>query len=45
MSAFFVGGAIGSAIGGWAFAVAGWDLASWIGFTFPIVALAFFLTE
>ncbi len=45
MSAFFVGGAIGSAVGGWAFALAGWNLASWMGFTFPIVALAFFLTE
>jgi predicted MFS family arabinose efflux permease len=45
MSVFFVGGAIGSAVGGWAFAAAGWVLASWIGFTFPIVALALFLTE
>jgi predicted MFS family arabinose efflux permease len=45
MSVFFVGGAIGSAVGGWAFAAAGWELASWIGFTFPIVALAFFVTE
>ncbi len=45
MSAFFVGGSIGSAVGGWAFAIAGWDLASWMGLTFPIVALAFFLTE
>jgi predicted MFS family arabinose efflux permease len=45
MSAFFVGGAIGSAVGGWAFAVAGWHLASWIGFAFPILALAFFLSE
>ncbi len=45
MSAFFVGGAIGSVVGGWAFAVAGWHLASWMGFIFPIVALALFLTE
>jgi MFS family permease len=45
LSAFFVDGAIGSAVGGWAFAVAGWHLASWIGFAFPILALAFFLTE
>jgi predicted MFS family arabinose efflux permease len=45
MSVFFVGGAIGSAVGGWAFAAAGWVFAAWIGFAFPIVALAFFLTE
>jgi len=45
MSVFFVGGAIGSAVGGWAFAAAGWVFASWIGFAFPIVALLFFLTE
>jgi predicted MFS family arabinose efflux permease len=45
MSVFFVGGAIGSAVGGWAFATAGWVFASWIGFAFPLVALIFFLTE
>jgi predicted MFS family arabinose efflux permease len=45
MSVFFVGGAIGSTVAGWAFAAGGWAMASWIGFIFPIVALAFFLTE
>ena len=45
MATFFVGGAIGSAVGGWAYAHGGWTLASWIGFAFPIAALLFFLTE
>lgn len=45
MATFFVGGAIGSAVGGWAHAQGGWPLASWIGFAFPIVALAYFATE
>jgi predicted MFS family arabinose efflux permease len=45
MSAFFAGGAVGSALGGWAYALGGWSLASWIGFAFPTVALAFFVIE
>jgi len=42
MSAFFAGGAVGSTLGGLAFALGGWSLASWIGFAFPMLALAFF---
>ena len=45
MATFFAGGAIGSAISGWAYATGGWNLASWIGICFPVVALLVFLTE
>ena len=45
MATFFVGGAIGSALGGWAYAQGGWALASWIGFALPIAALLYFATE
>jgi predicted MFS family arabinose efflux permease len=45
MATFFAGGAIGSALGGWAFAQGGWLLASWIGFALPVAALIYFATE
>ncbi|NTJ67128.1 MFS transporter [Agrobacterium rhizogenes] len=45
MATFFGGGAIGSALGGWAYATGGWNLASWIGIAFPVIALLAFLTE
>jgi predicted MFS family arabinose efflux permease len=45
VSAFFAGGALGSTLGGWAYATGGWSFASWIGLAFPIAALAVFLTE
>ncbi|MDB5533369.1 MAG: transporter, partial [Hyphomicrobiales bacterium] len=45
MATFFIGGAIGSAAGGWAYAHGGWALTSWIGIAFPIAALVYFLTE
>lgn len=45
MTTFFIGGAIGSALGGWAYAQGGWALASWIGFALPVLALAYFATE
>jgi predicted MFS family arabinose efflux permease len=45
MATFFAGGAIGSALGGWAFAQGGWPLASWIGFALPVAALVYFATE
>jgi predicted MFS family arabinose efflux permease len=45
MAIFFVGGAIGSAIGGWAYAQGGWTLASWIGFALPVAALIHSGTE
>jgi predicted MFS family arabinose efflux permease len=45
MATFFAAGAVGSALGGWAFAQGGWALASWIGFALPVAALLYFLTE
>lgn len=42
---FFMGGALGSAVGAWSFDRAGWSLASWIGFALPVLALIFFTTE
>lgn len=45
MATFFGGGALGSALGGWAYATGGWSMASWIGVAFPVLALLAFLTE
>ncbi|WP_110954430.1 MFS transporter [Anaerosinus massiliensis] len=45
MAVFFVGGAVGSALGGWAYAYGSWQLASMIGIGFPIVALLYYFTE
>jgi len=45
MATFFIGGALGSAAGGWAFAQDGWTLASWIGFALPVAALIYAGTE
>lgn len=45
MASFFIGGAIGSAVGGWAYAQGGWTLASWIGFALPVAALTFVVLE
>jgi predicted MFS family arabinose efflux permease len=42
MGTFFAGGAIGSALGGAAFAYGGWSFASWVGLVFPALALAHF---
>ncbi len=45
MATFFAGGAICSALGAWAYARGGWELASLIGIALPLVALAYFATE
>lgn len=45
MAIFFMGGAIGSALGGWAYARGGWPLTSWVGFAMPLAALLYFSTE
>jgi predicted MFS family arabinose efflux permease len=45
LAALFVGGAFGSAAGGWAYAQGGWPLTAWIGLALPIMALACFATE
>lgn len=42
---FFVGGAVGSAVGAWAYAQGGWALASAVGLGMPALAFAYFLTE
>ncbi|WP_243701482.1 MFS transporter [Sodalis ligni] len=45
MATFFVGGAIGSALGGWAYAQGGWGLASLLGTALPAIALCYFASE
>lgn len=45
MATFFAGGAVGSALGGWAFAYGGWFLAAIFGALFPATALGLFSTE
>jgi predicted MFS family arabinose efflux permease len=45
MATFFAGGALGSALGGWAYATGGWTMTAWIGFCFPAFAFLLFLTE
>ena len=42
---FFIGGASGSAVASLTYALGGWDAIAWIGFAFPIAALALFATE
>lgn len=45
IATFFMGGAVGSAIGVWSFAYGGWFLTSWIGFLLPAFALLYYTTE
>ncbi|MDN9009039.1 MFS transporter [Brevibacillus laterosporus] len=45
MAIFFLGGAIGSSVGGWAYSLGGWSAALWIGIAFPVIALLYFATE
>jgi predicted MFS family arabinose efflux permease len=45
MSTFFVGGALGSGIGAWSFSHGGWSLTAWIGFSLPVAAYLYFMTE
>jgi predicted MFS family arabinose efflux permease len=45
MATFFLGGALGSAVGAWGFAQGGWAVSGWIGFCLPIAALLYFATE
>lgn len=45
MAIFFGGGALGSALGGWAYASGGWFTASIIGFMLPILAFIYYITE
>ncbi|MBS0321986.1 MAG: MFS transporter [Proteobacteria bacterium] len=43
LALFFLGGALGSASAGWAYATGGWTRASWVGAAFPTVALLLFV--
>jgi predicted MFS family arabinose efflux permease len=45
MAMFFAGGAVGSSVGGWAYATGGWSLALYIGTAFTVITLLYFLTE
>jgi predicted MFS family arabinose efflux permease len=45
MATFFMGGAAGSALGGWAYSQGHWAAASWLGFALPAAGFVFFLTE
>jgi predicted MFS family arabinose efflux permease len=45
MATFFLGGAIGSALGGWSFAAGGWVWSSLAGMALPVLALAYWSTE
>lgn len=45
MAVFFIGGAAGSALGGWSYAQGNWGTASMIGFSLPVLAFVYFLTE
>ena len=45
MAIFFMGGALGSAIGGWAYEHGGWHLAACFGAAMPALALLLCLTE
>ena len=45
MAMFFIGGAIGSGAGAWAYARGGWAAAASLGLALPIVGLVIFATE
>lgn len=45
IATIFVGGAVGSTLGAWAYARGGWELTSWVGFLMPALAFTYFLTE
>ncbi|GHE04908.1 MFS transporter [Defluviimonas sp. 20V17] len=45
MATFFMGGALASGVGGWAYASGGWPRVVLIGVIVPLAALAYFATE
>lgn len=45
MATFFLGGALGSALGGWAYAAGGWGWSSLAGLALPVAALLYWCTE
>ena len=45
MALFFIGGAVGSALGGWTYAQGGWLLTCWAGLALPVLALLYWAME
>lgn len=45
MAIFFIGGAAGSALGGWAYAYGGWLAASLLGFSMPAAGLLYYFVK
>ncbi len=45
MATFFAGGALGSALGGVAYAQGGWPATAWLGLALPVAALLYSATE
>ncbi|MNN47171.1 hypothetical protein D3C81_1615830 [compost metagenome] len=45
MIIWYFGGALGSSVGAWAYAHGGWELASWVGLSLPVIGLLYFATE
>ena len=45
LATFFAAGALGSAVGAWAYAHGGWPLAGRIGLALPLIALARFVVR
>lgn len=45
MVVFFMGGALGSAIGGQAYSIGGWAMSALVGLALPIMAIIYFITE
>ncbi len=45
LATFFAAGALGSAVGAWAYAQGGWPLAGRIGLALPLIALARFVVR
>jgi predicted MFS family arabinose efflux permease len=45
IATIFIGGAVGSSVGAWAFAQGGWTWTAWTGLLMPLAAFIYFLTE
>ncbi|UQZ36723.1 MFS transporter [Paenibacillus sp. PK3_47] len=45
MAIFFLGGAVGSSLGGWSYARGGWGLTALLGMALPVLALLYFVTD
>lgn len=45
LAIIYVGGAVGSGLGGWAYLTGGWSFSSLIGLIFPLIAMVLFLSE